>query len=48
MDIAGRDTEPGRAPSVEDAFDAVPATLTQTRLIRGTRERPLSAASFRI
>ena len=48
VDIAGRDTEPGRAPSVEDAFDAVPATLTKTRLIRGTREKPLSAASFRI
>jgi hypothetical protein len=39
---------PDRAPSVEGAFDAVPATLAQTRLIRGTREKPLSAASFRI
>jgi hypothetical protein len=47
VEIAGRATEPGRAPSVEDAFEAVPATLAQTRLTRGTRERLLSAASFR-
>jgi hypothetical protein len=38
---------PGRAPSVEGAFDAVPATLAQTRLIRGTWKKLLSAASSR-
>jgi hypothetical protein len=38
---------PGRAPSVEGAFDAVPATLALTRLIRGTWEKLLSAASSR-
>ncbi len=39
---------PGRAPSVEDVLEAVPATLARARLPRGTRERPLSAASSRI
>jgi len=27
---------PGRAPSVDGAFDAVPTLLTRARLIRGT------------
>ena len=38
---------PGRAPSVEDAPEAVPAALAQTRLARGTWEKLLSAASSR-
>jgi hypothetical protein len=38
---------PGRAPSVEGTLEAVPATLAQTRLIRGTWEKLLSAASSR-
>jgi hypothetical protein len=38
---------PGRAPSVEGAPEAVPATLAQTRFTRGTWEKLLSAASSR-
>jgi hypothetical protein len=38
---------PGRAPAVEDAFEEVPGTLARARLVRGTWERLLSAASSR-
>jgi len=30
------DQKPGRAPSVEGAFEAVPTLLARARLIRGT------------
>ena len=38
---------PGRTPSVEGVAEAVPATLAQARLVRGTWEKLLSAASSR-
>ena len=45
--LVERNSTPGRAPSVEGAPEAVPATLALTRLARGTWEKLLSAASSR-